>query len=84
MIRLFAVSSTADAEEVYVDVQTQQLIINATACIGAHLKDGQRCMQASVSHKIMNCVRNYIKVMGTVPSMYSLRISQMYVVNGKC
>ena len=79
MIRLFAVSSTADAEEVYVDVQTQQLIINATACIGAHLKDGQRCMQASVSQKIMNCVRNYIKVTGiyrsaNVPSEHKLNV----------
>ena len=39
-----------DAENVYVDIGTQQLVINATTCIAAHSQDaGPDCMEASVS-----------------------------------
>jgi hypothetical protein len=43
-----------DAEDVYVDIGTRQLVINATTCIAAHSQDaGQDCMEASVSRHFL-------------------------------
>ena len=47
---LYTHSLTSDAEEVYVDEVTQELMFNAPLCIAAHLPQGLQHLQESVSH----------------------------------